>query len=177
MNSPPDAQEQQIVRWWNTNARPWTEAIRADSIASRTAGAPAAGWHSTHSKIWRVLAVVCCLGMSGCVLGYGHCLFTEPVRNTLAGRVHFRDYPAPDGIDNVPILALDNTAYVYSPAQSHICLPVNDVQMVGVVQFPKEIIEATHVSVEGSLFAASSGRQHTNFVMKVNTILPIRRPH
>jgi hypothetical protein len=128
-------------------------------------------------RIWNLMAGAICVGMSGCVLGYGHCLWTEPVKNTLTGRVHFRNYPAADGIDNVPVLALDATAYIYSPAQSHQCVPANDVQMVGVTEFPTEIIDGSHVSVEGSLFEAVSGRQHTSFVLSVNTILPIRTSH
>jgi len=39
--------------------------------------------------------------LSGCVIGYGPCLFLQPVKHTFTGLVHFRDYPASDGIDNV----------------------------------------------------------------------------
>jgi hypothetical protein len=35
MNAPPDAHEQQIIRSWNANAKPWTRAIQAGSIHSR----------------------------------------------------------------------------------------------------------------------------------------------
>jgi 2-polyprenyl-3-methyl-5-hydroxy-6-metoxy-1,4-benzoquinol methylase len=35
MNDPPDAQEQQIIRSWNSNAGPWTRAIQTGSIHSR----------------------------------------------------------------------------------------------------------------------------------------------
>ena len=114
------------------------------------------------------------LALSGCVVGYGQCLFTEPVKNTLTGRVHFRNFPAPDGIDNVPVLALDRTAYIYSPAHSHQCLPANDLQLIGVAEFPQDVIEDTHVTVHGSVFEAASARQHTSFVMNVISILPIR---
>ena len=41
-------------------------------------------------------------------------------------------------LDNVPVLALDQTAYVYAPAQSHLCLSANDVQLVGIAEFPQE---------------------------------------
>jgi hypothetical protein len=123
------------------------------------------------------LGLCACLGLSGCVIGYGPCLFQQPVKNTLTGRVHFRDYPGPDGVDNVPVLVLDRTAYTYSPAQSHHCMPANDVQLVGVSEFPQNVIENSHVSVDGVLFPAASGREHTPFVMKVNTILPIGNPH
>jgi len=35
MNHPPDALETQIIRSWNTNAKPWARAIQAASIHSR----------------------------------------------------------------------------------------------------------------------------------------------
>jgi 2-polyprenyl-3-methyl-5-hydroxy-6-metoxy-1,4-benzoquinol methylase len=35
MNGTPDAQEQQIIRSWNANAKPWARAIRSGSILSR----------------------------------------------------------------------------------------------------------------------------------------------
>jgi SAM-dependent methyltransferase len=35
MNYPPDAHEAQIIRSWNTNARPWAKAIQTGSIRSR----------------------------------------------------------------------------------------------------------------------------------------------
>jgi hypothetical protein len=113
------------------------------------------------------------LPLSGCVVGYGACLFQTPFKNTLTGKVHFRDFPAEDGIDNVPVLELDTTAYLYAPAQSHLCLPANDVQLVGVTEFPHNVIEGTHVTVDGKLFQQTSSRQHTPFVMNVNTILPL----
>jgi len=73
-------------------------------------------------RIIRLLfASIACAALSGCVLGYGPCLFLQPVTHEFVGVVHFHDYPAPDGIDNVPVLALDTTAYVYAPAQSHRC--------------------------------------------------------
>ena len=110
--------------------------------------------------------------LSGCVVGYGRCLFLQPFKHDFTGVVHFRDYPAQDGIDNVAILALDTTAYVYAPAQSRRCLPANDVQMVGLAEFPRDIGENTHVAANGSLFEATTSRQHTAFLLNVNTILP-----
>jgi hypothetical protein len=62
------------------------------------------------------LSAGACAGLSGCVIGYGPCLLQQPVKNTLTGRVHFRDYPSAEGVDNVPVLALDRTAYIYAPA-------------------------------------------------------------
>jgi hypothetical protein len=127
---------------------------------------------------WQV-AILCALsaGLPGCVVGYGPCLFQQPVKISLTGHVHFRDYPSGEGIDNVPVLALDRTAYVYAPAQSHFCMPANDVQLVGVSEFPQNVIENSHVSVDGVLFQAASGRQHTPFLINVTTILPIAPSH
>lgn len=124
-------------------------------------------------RIGRVACIGACLALSGCVIGYGPCLFQQPVKNTLTGHVHFRDYPTAEGVDNVPVLALDRTAYVYAPAQSHHCLAANDVQLTGVAEFPQNVIENSHVSVAGVLFQSGSGREHTPFVMNVTTILPI----
>ncbi|HEV7611275.1 MAG TPA: hypothetical protein VGO37_05320 [Steroidobacteraceae bacterium] len=128
-------------------------------------------------RIWRAVFIAGCLGLSGCVVGYGPCLFLQPVKISLTGHVRFRDYPSPEGVEHVPILALDRTAYVYAPALSTHCLPANDAQLEGVSEFPQNIIENSHVSVDGVLFPAGSDRQHTPFVMKVATILPIGGPH
>jgi hypothetical protein len=84
---------------------------------------------------WALAGVL--LNASGCVIGYGPCLLLQPVKNNLTGRVHFRDFPSSEGMDNVPVLALDRTAYVYAPAQSVHCLPANDVQLVGIAEFPR----------------------------------------
>ena len=120
-----------------------------------------------------LLCVVAITTLSGCVLGYGPCLFLQPVKHTFTGLVHFRDYPASDGIDNVAILALDSTAYVYAPAQSNHCMAANDVQMVGLAEFPNDIGENSHVAVDGSLFEATTSRQHTTFLLSVSSILPV----
>jgi hypothetical protein len=76
-----------------------------------------------------LLTIVAALG--GCVHGYG-CLLQEPIKHTLTGRVQFRAFPAADGVDHVPILVLDHTAYVYAPAHSYQCLAATDMQLVGV---------------------------------------------
>jgi hypothetical protein len=128
-------------------------------------------------RIWRSSVIGMWLGLTGCVIGGGPCLLQQPVKNTLTGRVHFRDYPTAGGVDNVPVLVLDHTAYVYAPAQSFHCLPANDVQLVGVAEFPQNVIENSRVTVHGALFQASSSRQHTPFVMNVTTILPVPAPH
>ncbi len=127
--------------------------------------------------IWRWSFISAHLALCGCVLGYGPCLVQQPVKNTLTGHVHFRNYPTPEGLDNVPVLSLDKTAYVYAPAQSHLCLSANDVQLIGIAEFPQNVIENSHVSVDGVLFQASSGHQHTPFLMNVRTILPLPESH
>jgi hypothetical protein len=125
-------------------------------------------------RIARLLcSLIACATLSGCVLGYGPCLFLQPLNHEFVGVVHFHDYPAPDGIDNVPILTTDTTAYVYAPAQSHRCLPANDLQLVGLAEFPKDIGENSHVAVTGSLTEATTSRQHTTFLLNVTTILPV----
>lgn len=128
-------------------------------------------------SIWRWLIVGACLASSGCVFGYGPCLFQRPVKNTLAGHVHFRDYPTTDGLDNVPLLSLDRTAYIYAPAQSHLCQPANDLQLVGIAEFPQNIIENSYVTATGTLFQAGSTHHHTPYLMSVITILPIPARH
>jgi hypothetical protein len=124
------------------------------------------------SRLWILIAL---LALSGCVHGLG-CLFLQPVKHTLTGRIHFRSFPAADGIDNVPVLALDRTAYVYAPAHSYQCMSATDVQLVGVSEFPENIIENSHVSVHGSLFEATSAHQYTRFLMNVTTLLPLKDP-
>jgi hypothetical protein len=119
-----------------------------------------------------LFALIASWALSGCVLGYGPCLFLQPVKHDFVGVVHFHDYPEADGIDNVPIVTLDTTAYVYAPAQSHRCLPANDLQLVGLAEFPRDIGENSHVAVTGSLTEQTSSRQHTPFLLNVTSILP-----
>jgi hypothetical protein len=123
-------------------------------------------------RFWRYLVIGTCLAAVGCVHGYGGCLWTQPVKHTLSGRVHFRTYPTPDGVDNVPVLALDHTAYLYSPAQSFQCQATDELQLVGVSEFPQSVVENSHVSVQGKLFGATSAHDHTPFLMNVITLLP-----
>jgi hypothetical protein len=92
------------------------------------------------------------------------------------GHVHFRDFPGADGIDNVPLLVPDKQEYIYAPAQSHLCLAANDVQLVGVAEFPQSIGENSHVSVVGTLAEAVSERQYTRFFINVISIEPLRPP-
>ena len=121
----------------------------------------------------------CVLGglvaLSGCVHGSG-CLLQEPLKHTLTGRIHFRTFPAADGIDKVPVLVLDKTAYVYAPADSYQCLAATDMQLVGVSEFPESIIENSHVSVKGSLFEETAAHEYTRFLINVATLLPLAKP-
>lgn len=126
-------------------------------------------------SIYRVLIVTAVMALSGCVHGVG-CLLLQPVKHTLTGRIHFRSFPAADGVDNVPLLVLDRTAYLYAPAHSYQCLSATDVQLVGVSEFPQNIIEGTHVSVEGTLFESTAAHQYTRFLMNVTTLLPLNAP-
>lgn len=115
--------------------------------------------------------------LAGCVHGYGGCLFVSPVKHTLTGKVHFRTYPAADGVETVPILTLDRTAYIYSPAQSFMCIPADELQLEDVSEFPENVVEGSHVSVEGQIVAAVSSRDHTRFLMNVITLLPDSTHH
>ena len=123
------------------------------------------------SRFWIVGIVV---ALTGCVHGYG-CLFLQPVKHTLTGRIHFKTYPAADGMDNVPILVLDRTAYVYSPAHTYQCMSATDIQLVGVSEFPENVIEDSRVSVEGRLFESTSAHEYTRFLMNVTTLLPLNK--
>jgi hypothetical protein len=117
------------------------------------------------------------LAMGGCVHGYGGCLFVSPVKHTLSGRVHFRTFPGANGVDRVPILELDHIAYIYSPAQSLMCIPADELQLEGISEFPESVVENSHVSVQGQLVAATSTSDHTHFLMQVITLLPDNSPH
>lgn len=121
---------------------------------------------------WRWAIVGACLAFTGCVHGYGGCLFMQPVKHTLGGRIQFRPYATPEGMDNVPVLVLDETAYLYSPAQSLMCQSADELQLVGVSEFPQNVVENSHVSVQGRLFSATSTHDHTRFLMNVITLLP-----
>lgn len=125
-------------------------------------------------KIVRLCILGLLAALAGCVHGYG-CLFLQPVKHTLTGRVHFRQFPAADGVDNVPILVLEHTVYVYAPAHSYTCMSATDVQLVGVSEFPENVIENSLVSVNGSLYESTSAHEYTRFLMNVTTLLPLNR--
>jgi hypothetical protein len=116
------------------------------------------------------------LALSGCVIGSGPCLWLQ-VKHDFSGRVHFREFPRADGIDTVPILILDKTQYIYAPPQSLQCLAANDVQLIGVTEFPDSIGENSHVTVDGKVLEGVAQGQYTRFVIQVNSILTIGRPH
>jgi hypothetical protein len=99
------------------------------------------------------------------------------VKHSLSGRVHFRSYPTPDGMDNVPVLTLDREVYIYSPAQSFMCQSADQLQLVGISEFPESVVEDSHVVVQGRLFAAASSHDHTGFLMNVITLLPDNAGH
>jgi hypothetical protein len=125
-------------------------------------------------NIGRVLAAALSLALSGCVVGSGPCLWLAPVKHTFSGVVHFKDYPAANGVDNVPVLSLDATAYVYTPNHRHQCLAANDVQLIGVSEFPDNVGENSHVKVKGSISEAASAGQYTRFSVEVQSIVPIK---
>jgi hypothetical protein len=125
---------------------------------------------------WRLISIGICVMLSGCVLGSGPCLWLQ-TKQTFSGRVHFRDFPTKDGIDNVPILILDKTEYVYSPAQSFHCQSLNDVQLVGVTEFPQNVGENSHISVEGTVYQGVGAHEYTQFLINVISILPPPHPH
>jgi len=121
-----------------------------------------------------LLAAAFCIALSGCVVGSGACLFQEPFRHSFQGKIRIQTFPAGDGIDHVPVLTLDHTAYIYAPANSHFCMPANELQLVGWSELPPEIADDTHVEVTGSLFLAATQHQHTAFLVNVRNILPLK---
>jgi len=135
-------------------------------------------WYSPNNpgqtllRSMRMSAVSLLIALNGCVHGYG-CLLQEPIKHTLTGRIHFRSFPAADGVDKVPVLALDRTVYVYAPAHSYQCMSATDVQLVGVSEFPENIIENSRVSVEGSVFEATAAHEYTRFLVNVSLLLPL----
>jgi hypothetical protein len=52
------------------------------------------------------------------------------------------------------------------------CQSADQLQLVGISEFPENVVEDSHVSVEGRLFAAVSAHDHTSFLMNVITLLP-----
>jgi hypothetical protein len=128
------------------------------------------------NKLRLVAAIGLCMVLSGCVIGSGPCLWLQ-VRHDFVGRVHFREFPRSDGVDTVPILILDKTQYMYAPPQSFHCLPANDLQLVGMTEFPDRIDEGSHVVVDGKVLEGVANGHYTHFVIEVVSILPFRPRH
>lgn len=128
----------------------------------------------------RILRRLCLLigmvffGLQGCVLGYGGCKLTDPVKTTLSGRVHFRDFRDDGGLDRAPILTLDRTEYIYSPGVGRQCRPALDMQLIPLTDLPDNIVAGAHVRVVGSIAQASQRGQHTAFVFNVTTVQLIK---
>ena len=127
-------------------------------------------------RISKILTIVALASLSGCVLGHGRCLFLAPLKSSLTGTVHFRQFPAEHYIDRVPILSLDRTEYVYNPAQSRQCQSAHEVQLVPIADLPDDIGENAHVVAEGTLVDATQNRQHTRFVLNVASVHLVKRP-
>jgi hypothetical protein len=144
----------------------------ADLMRLRLVSAFGSPWIGDGMTAWRSIVIGISLAAVGCVHGYGGCLWTQPVKHTVSGRVHFRSYPTSDGVDNVPVLTLDREIYIYSPAQSFMCQSADQLQLVGISEFPENVVEDSHVSVQGRLYAGVSSHDHTNFLMNVITLLP-----
>ena len=124
-------------------------------------------------KTLRIVCLGMVLSLYGCVVGGGRCLWLEPLKSTVSGKLHFRPFPGTEGVDQVPILALDKTAYIYAPALSHQCQSANELQLVGVAEFAPNIGENSHIRVRGAVFGAVSGHQHTPFLLNVSSVEPL----
>lgn len=125
---------------------------------------------------WRWLFVGVYMVSSGCVVGSGPCLWLQ-VKHTFTGHLHFREFPAADGIDTAPILVLDKTEYIYAPPQSLQCVAANDVQLVGVSEFPRNVGENSHITVEGKVLQGVGTGQYTPLVIKVISVAPVGPAH
>jgi hypothetical protein len=114
-----------------------------------------------------------CIASSGCVVGSGPCLWMQ-MKHTFTGKLHFREFPTKTGVDTVPILILDKTTYVYDPAQSLQCLPANDLQLVDVSEFPRDVGENSHIIVDGKVLHGVGTGQYTSLVIKVISVGAVR---
>ncbi len=118
----------------------------------------------------QVLLLLSAACLSGCVMGYGRCLFTDPVKTSLSGRVHFREFRDDNTLDRAPILTLDRTEYIYAPSLGKQCRSVLEVQLMPLTDLPDNIADGAHVRVEGSIVLANQRGQHTAFVINVATV-------
>lgn len=113
---------------------------------------------------------VLALALQGCVLGYGGCKFTEPVKTSLTGHVRFKEFRDNNRLDRAPILQLDRTEYVYAPSLGDQCRSMLEIQLMPLTDLPDNIAEGAHVRVQGSIVQASQNDQHTRFVFNMATI-------
>lgn len=114
--------------------------------------------------------LLACAALSGCVIGYGRCLFLHPFRVSLTGTLHFRSYEVGTDVERVAVLSTDHSQYVYAPAESHLCRMASDFQLAGWTDYPRSLSDGTRVSVEGSLIQSTSRREHTHFLIEVRTL-------
>jgi hypothetical protein len=104
------------------------------------------------------------LALSGCVAGYGRCLFLQPSRVDLQGTVHWRTP------ERIAVLSLPKSAYVYAPARSLQCRPMQDVELEFSADPPETLVANARVRVHGSLYESTSDRHRTPFVLSVETL-------
>jgi len=129
-------------------------------------------WNRIHRKFWRLGVLFARTWAVGLRQRLRSCLFQQPVKNTCDRGVFIFGLSGRQWRGQCARVGARSDCLYIAPAQSHHCLPANDVQLVAVSEFRKRD-RNSHVSVDGVLFQAGSGRQHTPFVMNVTTILPI----
>jgi hypothetical protein len=130
-----------------------------------------------------VIAVVA-LVASGCVAGYGRCLFLQPSRVELSGTLHWRivenesrsegrsERVTADLPERVAVLSLTNSAYVYAPSQSRQCLAMQDVELEFSADPPETLRANSRITVKGSLYESTSDRHRSRFVLSVTNLEP-----
>jgi hypothetical protein len=116
------------------------------------------------------LGLVSAAALQGCVLGYGGCKLTDPVKTSLTGHVHFRDYRDETTFDRAPILVLDRTEYIYAPAAGKQCQSAMEMQLLPLTDLPDNIAEGAHVRVQGSIVQANQRGQRTRYVFNMATV-------
>jgi hypothetical protein len=126
----------------------------------------------THRLLVIMLVLV---SLQGCVLGYGRCKFTAPVKTSLTGHLHFREYRDDNTLDRAPILTLDKTEYIYAPSLGKQCQSVLELQLQPLTDLPDNIADGAHVTVQGTIVQANQRGQHTRFVFSVATVQLLKR--
>lgn len=112
----------------------------------------------------RLVTAMVCLSLAGCVAGYGRCLFLQPARSTLTGRIELAA--------QYPRLELDETAYIYAPATSSQCTAVRAVELVSSGAAMEKIPDGSRVTVRGTLFEDAGDRHATRFAIEVIDVVP-----